>query len=143
MIETKTIHAVLTEANEKDSVEERIQVLQENDSKVLRFVLQMAFDDNVQTLLPDGEPPFNPVPKQDQVTLHAMESKLPSLFKYGPMSKAPATKVEMFFIDMLSKLKKEEANLLVYAKDKRLNVLFKKLTKNVVKKFFGDSVNIK
>lgn len=138
-----SIHQILKEVDSKVSKEEKLNVLRENDSRTLRYILQGAYDKNVQSLLPDGEPPYNTVDKKDQNDLYYYETDLPKLFKNGPMQSQPMTKVEMFFIGMLSKLSSEEAKILVLMKDQRLNSVYKKITKPVVKEFLADTVTIK
>ena len=133
----KSIHQILTEANSKVSKADKLKVLMENNSKTLQYILQGAYDKRVKCLLPDGEPPFNPVEKSKQVTLQAVEKDIPSLYKNGPMTKEPSVKVEMFFMQMLSKLTPEDAKIMVMAKDQRLQSIFKRLTKPVVKEFLA------
>ena len=102
----KAIYEVLEEVNAKNTNADKLEVLKENDSKALRYVLQAAFDDNVQTLLPDGEPPFNPIEESKQVTLNELADDIPKLFKFGPMHRAPATMVAFLFMKMLANLQK-------------------------------------
>lgn len=139
----KAIYEVLEEVNAKTANADKLEVLKENDSKALRYVLQAAFDDNVQTLLPDGEPPFNPIEESKQVTLHELVNDIPKLFKFGPMHRAPATKVEFLFMKMLANLQKKEAMVLVKMKDKNIQNMYKKITKPLVKEFLKDRVDIK
>lgn len=139
----KPISEVLDSVNKKNLKDEKMKVLKDNDSKALRFVLQAGYDDNVQTLLPDGEPPFNPVDEKEQVTLHELADDIPKLFKYGPLHNAPGTKVEMLFMKMLSSIQKDEAVVLVLMKDKMLQSHYKKLTKSLVKEFLSDKLTIK
>ena len=137
-----SVYDVLKEANTMTKKEDKLKVLRDNDTKALRYVLQASYDNNVQSILPDGEPPYTPKRDSD-LTLNAFESEIPKLFKHGPMSNEPITKVEFFFIDLLSKLQKEEAMVLIRMKDKLLQQMFKKLTKPIVREFLSDTVQIK
>lgn len=139
----KAIFEVLEEANAKVATEDRLAVLRENDSKALRYVLQAAFDDNVQVRLPDGEPPYNPIEESRQVTLHEMVDDIPKLFKFGPMHRAPAAKVEFLFMKMLANLQKKEAMILVKMKDKNIQSQYKRITKPIVKEYLKNYVTIK
>jgi hypothetical protein len=141
MNEIKEINQVLKEVDNKMKKEDKLKVLRDNDSKALRYILQANYDQNAQVLLPDGEPPFTPT--GENLTLNDVESEIPKIFKYGPMHKAPGTKVEFFFMGLLAKLKKEEAMVLVRAKDKILQQMYKKITKPVVAEFLSDTVKIK
>jgi hypothetical protein len=143
MSNNKSIPDILKEVNATASNEGKLEILQENDSKMLRYLLQASFDDNVQTLLPDGEPPYTPAPKDQQVTLYDLEADFPKLFKNGPMSKAPLIKVEQVFMGMLSKLSSEEGKVLILAKDKRLNSMYKRLKKPFIAEFLKSTVAIK
>ena len=138
----KSIHEILTEANSKTAKADKLKVLEENDSRMLRYILQASYDKNVICLLPDGEPPYTPVDKEQQTTLHSIEKDFPKLFKNGPMTGQPLTKVEFMFIGMLAGLKPEEAKVLVLAKDQRLNSMYKKITKPLVKEFLSSTVDI-
>ena len=142
MNSTKSIHSILKEVNSKLKKEEKMKVLEDNDSKTLRFILQAAYDKNVSSLLPEGEPPYNPVEKKKQLTLHAFVGDIPKLFKNGPMQGQPLTKVEMFFMNLLAALEPEEAKVLVLAKDQRLNSVYKRITKPLVKEFLDSTVKI-
>lgn len=139
----KAIHEVLEEVNAKTTNADKLEVLRENDSKTLRFVLQAAYDDKVQTLLPDGEPPYDPVESGKQVTLNELYDDIPKLYKYGPMHNAPGHKVEFLFMKMLANLQKKEAMVLVKMKDKNLQSLYKRITKPLVKEYLKDYVTIK
>lgn len=139
----KSIPDILKEANAKPSNEAKLEILQENDSKMLRYLLQASYDNNVQTLLPDGEPPYTPLPKDQQVTLYELEQDFPKIFKNGPMSKAPLTKIELMFIGMLSRLPQDEGKVLILAKDKRLESQYKRIRKPLVSEFLASTVKIK
>jgi hypothetical protein len=139
----KTVYEMLTKVNNKVAKADKLKVLEENDCRVLRYILQASYDDNVQSLLPDGEPPFTPVKKEEQQTMHAIENDIPKIFRNGPMQNETLTKVEVEFIRMLSILKSEEAKLLVLAKDKRVQSEFKRITKPVVQEFLASTVKIK
>ena len=142
-MENISVHDMLKAVNAKVAKKDKLDVLEKHDCRILRFILQANYDDNVQTILPDGEPPFNPVQKSEQTTLHAVESDLPSLFKNGPMQGHPLTEVEMLFMKMLGQLKPEEAKVLILAKDKRLQSMFKRITKPVVQEYLSEYVKIK
>ena len=140
--ELKLISAILDELETKTTKADKLDILKENDSKMLRFILQAAFDKNVQSILPDGEPPYSPGPKENQVSLYELEPDFPKLFKNGPMTKSPLVKVEMVFMNMLKSLSPKEAKILVLTKDQRLHSMYKRLTKPIVKEYLKDTVEI-
>jgi hypothetical protein len=139
----QTVYEMLKKVNNKVTKSDKLEVLEEHDCRILRFVLQASYDNNVQSLLPDGEPPFTPVEESQRQTLHAIEEDFPKIFKNGPMHNEPLTKVELVFMNMLSKLKSEEAKLLILAKDKQVQSEFKRITKPVVQEFLETTVKIK
>jgi len=139
----KPVYDMLKAVNAKVAKSDKLKVLEENDCRVLRYILQASYDDNVQSLLPDGEPPFTPVKKEERVTLHAIEKDIPKIFKNGPMHRESLTKVEVEFMNMLSQLETNEAKLLVLSKDKKIQSEFKRITKPVVQEFLESTVKIK
>ena len=136
------ITEILEKANDQHLLKDRVNVLKENDSKMLRYIMQASFDDNVQFLLPDGEPMFTPK-KTPTTNLEGLEADFPKLLKYGPWAKELRVRVERLFISMMENLPKDESALLVRIKDKKLGAFYKKLNKEVATEYLKDTVTIK
>ena len=101
---------------------EKIRILRENDSKILRELLRLNFDELAEFDLPEGDPPFkkSTEPEGMSFTTLSMEWKrLPKFMKGNSTNLAPMKK-EMLFVSLLESLDPVEANLLCEVKDKRL-----------------------
>ena len=94
------------------------------------------FDTSVISMLPDGDVPFTPndAPEGTQHTKLEKEARLLHHFFKGG-SNISQVKRETMFIQMLEGLHKDEANVLVLAKDKKLGKRWK-ITKQCVEEAF-------
>ena len=136
------VSEILALANKESSHAGALKILNDNDSTILRYVLQAAYDKNVISLLPDGEPPFTPEHDHKLVDLSYYQKQFFMFFKHGPGEKMSVLEREQMFIRMLETLKEDESRVLVAAKDQRMQLLYKKLTPQLIKKFFDGKVNI-
>lgn len=117
---------------------EKIAILKKNESPVLRGILRINFDPNVNMDLPEGEPPFRkevdrPIGFQ-QTTLHLEYRRL--YIWYDPTVKLPKLKKESLFIEMLEGLHYGEAEVIILAKDRKLQSKWKSLKEDVVREAF-------
>lgn len=125
------------------STKERVEVLQKNDSSLLREILRLNFDPAVVFDLPKGAPPFkrspHPVAMAD-TNLFAESRRLYLIIKDHP--KRPAgikrIQIENVFVQMLEGINGIEADMLVALKDKQLTKAYKGLTEAVVRQAFPD-----
>ena len=116
------ISEVLQKAHSAKTKAQKVKILQDNNTNALRSVLIANFDESVQSLLPDGEVPYqkNDAPLGTEHTVLEQEyRKLYLFFKGGSTIKQ--SQRENLFIQMLEGLSVEEAELLILVKDKALN----------------------
>ena len=88
----------------------------------LQYVLRWNFDRSIKSLLPEGEPPFDKE-RKDGDSPQALWSYLkmfPNFVDSAQGRQLPELKRENLFIEMLDALDLEEANVIVLAKDGKL-----------------------
>ena len=54
---------ILLDVKEAKSVGEKIKILQKNDSRELRGLLELTYDNRLTWALPEGNPPYQPLDK--------------------------------------------------------------------------------
>jgi hypothetical protein len=116
------LYEFLEKVSKLKTVKEKINALKTNDTKVVRTILQGAFDPSVVWLLPEGRPPFLPNQLVDQETVLIREinnNKLQYFIK-GFYDNLNAAKREQMFIQLLEKVDKHDAELLCSIKEKKL-----------------------
>lgn len=125
------IHKILEETSKMKSQSEKVEYLQKHaDNQVLLNIFRMAWNDNIQFSLPEGEPPYVPAAEPTS-SLYKINKHFGHFLKG---SKTPQLKKETLFIRLLEMLPPEEAKILVAVKDKKQP--YKGVTKAVVKKAF-------
>ena len=130
------MHEVLQKVSNAKTKAEKIKLLREYNTQALRSLLIINFDTSVISMLPDGDVPFkqNDAPEGTQHTKLEKEARLLHHFFKGG-SNISQVKRETMFIQMLEGLHKDEANVLVLAKDKKLGKRWK-ITKQCVEEAF-------
>ena len=116
------ISEVLQKVHSAKTKAQKVKILQDNNTNALRSILIANFDESVQSLLPEGEVPYqkNDAPLGTEHTVLEQEyRKLYLFFKGGSTIKQ--SQRENLFIQMLEGLSVEEAELLILVKDKALN----------------------
>ena len=116
------ISEVLQKVHSAKTKAQKVKILQDNNTNALRSVLIANFDESVQSLLPEGDVPYekNDAPLGTEHTVLEQEyRKLYLFFKGGSTIKQ--SQRENLFIQMLEGLSVEEAELLILVKDKALN----------------------
>ena len=133
------ISEILTKVNNAKDKAKKIQVLKQYDSPSLRMVLKGSFDPNIKWALPNGTPPYmaNEAPVGTEHTLLRNEAQRLWHFVEGADSTITKTQKETMYIQILEGLSKEEAQVLLDMKDKKLNKVYKGLSESVVKEAFG------
>ena len=130
------IYEFLKRVSELKSTKEKIATLKANDAKVLRTILQGAFDPSVIWLLPEGRPPFiqNQLVDQENVLIREITNNKILYFIKGFYDNLDPKKREAMFIQLLERVDKHDAELLVSIKDKKLP--FNGITLQIVKDAF-------
>ena len=112
----------LEKVSKLKTVKEKIAALKANDTKVLRTIMQGAFDPTVIWLLPEGKPPFlpNQLVDQEGVLIREIQNNKMHYFVKGFYDNLNQTKREQMFIELLERVDKHDAELLCAIKDKKL-----------------------
>lgn len=133
------LHEIFDKLAETKARKDKIQVLHDNNSLVLRDVLRGTFDETVQWNLPEGAPPF----ERDDAPIGYNHSniikqgkKLAYFAKGGPGDRLPQYKRERMFIECLEAVHPKDADILIWMKDKQLGKHYKGLTKKLVQEAF-------
>ena len=136
---TPSIAEVLKKVNNAKTKDKKIEILRKHDTDSLRMVIKSSFDPKIKWVLPEGAVPFKPndAPEGTEHTLLVQEAKRLWHFIEGADNQTPRMRKETMFIQMLEGLHKDEAEVLIVAKDKKLHQKFKGLSDNVVKTAFG------
>lgn len=133
----KHIPEILDEVNKAPTKAERVRLLQQNNVRPLRTILAMAFDKNIELDLPEGAPPFKRDEREpvglSSASLYTESRRLARTAKSDPL---PRMRKEMLFVQILEGIHWQEADLVVAAKDKQLEKLYKNITREVVRKAF-------
>ena len=131
-------HEIFTQVNNAKDKPKKIEVLRKYDSQGLRQLCKAAFDPSLVWEIPEGTPPFmqNDVPEGTDHTSLLDEARNLYLFIKGG-SNIPKVKKETLFIQMLEALHKDDAQVLIDIKDRKLNLTYKGLTENCVKEAFN------
>ena len=133
-----SFHEILTKVNNAKDKPKKLEVLKKYDTNELRMFLKGAFSEKLEWLLPEGSPPYTPneAPVGTEHTWLKQEVKRMFHFLKGGNPQLSQMKRDNMFIQMLEGLSKEEAELLIWAKDNELNKHYKGLTANLVKEAF-------
>jgi len=136
---TLTFHEILLKVNNAKDKPKKLKVLQHYDTAELRMVLKSAFDPKIEWLLPEERPPYqeNDAPEGTEHTYLKREARRLYHFIKGGNPNLSQNKREAMFVQILEGLTKEEADLLIAAKDKTLNKKYKGLTANLIKEAFN------
>ena len=131
------ISEVLQKVSNAKTKAAKIKILLDNNTNALRSLLIINFDESIESLIPEGEVPYNPndAPEGTEHTLLEKEYRKLYLFFKGGSSSLKQSQRENLFIQMLEGLSEGEAELLVLAKDKALNKKYR-LTRACVEEAF-------
>ena len=130
------ISEILQKAHNAKTKAEKIAILRENESQALKSIFIINYDESIVSLLPEGAPPFekNEAPMGTEHNVLEKEARLLHHFFKGG-SNIPGIRRESMLIQMLEGLHPDEANVVVLAKDKKLNKRYK-ITKACVSEAF-------
>ncbi len=147
---TPSYHEICTKVNNAKDKPAKIKVLKKHRTEGLEMFLKSALDSNIEWLVPEGDVPYiqNEAPEGTEHTQLARE-----IFKCHNFVKLnreyldlPAVignpqikqlQREQMFIQLLEGLHKDEARILIWAKDKEINKRFKGLNANTVREAYG------
>ena len=117
-----SIPQIFEEVEKAVTKESKIKVLRAYDHPVVRQILRMNFDPAIKVHLPEGEPPFK---KDTSVPAGYSETNLFAEFRrfyiwLDPNINLTKQRKEHLFIQMLEGIHWSEAELVCFAKDKKL-----------------------
>lgn len=130
----KGIGEIIKEVKDAKSVGEKIRILQREDNRELRGILELTYDNRLTWALPEGNPPYKPLDKSfDNQGMLYSEMRRMYIFLEGKSNVNQARR-EQLFIEILEQLDPDDAALLIEAKDRKI----KGVSKNVVKQAYDD-----
>ncbi len=112
---------ILTKVHRAKTKGDKVRILREEDCPALRQICKWNFDPKIESELPSGTPPFiaNEAPEgTEHMLLRTEGDKLYNFIKGA--QKHQSTVRERMFIRLLEGLHKDEAELLILCKDKKL-----------------------
>jgi hypothetical protein len=134
----KTYDAVFAEVEKASKKEDKIRILKENSSPVLKQILGLTYDPRVEWLLPEGNPPFTPLPDNaDAEITMGNASRQFYLFVQGNTDTQRNLKQirrEQLFIQLLESINPAETKVLLGMKNRKLP--YKGVTRKLVAEAF-------
>lgn len=126
----KSMGAILAEAASKLKKEARIKVLRDNNHPSFRIMLALALNPYVHWNLPEEDPAYTPneLEHDQESVLYAEMHRLylflkPNhIYKDRPPAGLDPRKRDILFIQLLEQVSREDAELLLAAKHKKLPV---------------------
>ena len=147
---------ILIKAHKAKVAADKIRILKEENCRALQQICQWAYNPTITSDLPEGTPPYveNDAPEgTEHMILRTEGDKLWHFVKtqinYGEVTKEEdkkykqanpklqATQRERMFIRLLEGLHKDEAELLINVKDKRLHQIYKGVSSEVIREAFN------
>ena len=138
-VRTPLISEILKKVNNAKAKPQKVKILQQHDSESLRTICKMSFDPMITSELPEGNPPFieNEAPDGTEHTKLSTEYKKLYRFCKGGDPNLQSMRREQLFVQLLEGLHKDEAQVVIQAKDKNLHRVYKGLSDAVVKEAFN------
>ena len=129
---------VLRKVSNAKTKKEKVDLLRKYNSTALRQLLIINFDESIVSMLPEGDVPYTPNDAPVGTDHSRLEQEYRGLYRFfkGGADKLPSLKRESMFVKLLEGLSSEEAELLVLAKDGRINDKYKRITKTVISEAF-------
>ena len=117
--------------------QQKINLLRQYDTGIVRFVLSLNFNPEFNLLLPEGKPPYRKLDKPIgyQTTTLLLEWRRMYIWQQ-PNINLSKTKKESLFIEMLEGLHESEAELLCAAKDGEMETVYKSITEDLVREAY-------
>jgi hypothetical protein len=134
----KLPHEIFTEL-EALPKPKRAAFLKENESFVLKTILQGAFNSKIALDLPEGEPPY----EKDQCPAGMSMARLSNTIKVlGKLvvgdTRLSKLQKEVTFVKLLEGVNEPDAQILIAMKDKTLGTLYPSLDVKLVQKVFPE-----
>ena len=136
---TPLMSEVLDKVAKAKTKKQKIELLRQNNTDALRMVLKSSFDPRIEWELPEGDVPYTPNEAPEGTEHNMLVHEARTLFHYikGGNPQLTQNRRENMFIQLLEGLHRDEAEIVVAAKDKGLHRKFKGLSSNVVREAFN------
>lgn len=139
------IHEILKTLNSIKSRTGQVEEFKKHaDNLALRYILQGAYDDRIQSYLPGGEPPpfvpYDMTKAEPPVSLNTEEKTIYNFFKYTFGEKQPRIQQERAFITLIESVDPEDADVMIRMLNKNIHEKYKRLTKAAVKEMLSEWV---
>lgn len=122
----KGLGEIIKEVKDAKSVNQKVKILQDNNSKELRGIFLLAYDNNVTWALPEGAPPYEPLDKSmDNQGMLFQEMRRMYVFLANGPQVAQARREQMF-VQLLEQVDPDDAKLLIEVKDRKIKGVSKK-----------------
>lgn len=130
----KGLYEILESIDKARGEAEKLRLLAKYSSPALKAIIGHAYDPNVKWALPDTDPPYKPMPKEnDQQGRLFTEIRRFYVFLEGTNNLKPH-KREQLFIELLESIDPDDAKLMCSIKNKKLP--FKSITPALIKKAY-------
>ena len=134
----KTYDAMFKAVEEAKTKAEKLKVLKENSSAVLKQILGLTYDPRVEWLLPTGEPPYTPLPNDAdaEITMQNASRQFYLFVKGNTDTQRNLKQVrrEQLFIQLLESVNPAEVKILIGMKERKLP--YKGVTRKLVAEAF-------
>ena len=143
-------HEIFAKVNNAKDKPKKIAVLRKHRNQALENFLMVAFNPDIEWMLPEGDVPYMPNDAPDGTEHTMLVNEAKSLHYYIKKLVFGTTdqwvfgntqindaRREMMFIQMLEGLSAAEAELVLQAKNRTLNKKYKGLNANTVREAFG------
>jgi hypothetical protein len=136
---TPLLSEVLKKVNNAKTKAKKVEILQKYDCDALRAIIKSSFDPNIEWVITEGEVPFKANDAEEGTEHTVLRREYKKLYRFikGGDDQLVGFKRENMFIQLLEGLHKDEAEIVISAKDKKLHQAFKGLSENVVKESFN------
>ena len=136
---TPLMSEVLDKVAKAKTKAKKIELLRQYNTDALRMVLKSSFDPRIEWDLPEGDVPYTPNEAPEGTEHNMLVHEARTLYHYikGGNPKLTQNRRENMFIQLLEGLHRDEAEIVVAAKDKGLHRKFKGLSSNVVREAFN------
>ena len=132
---------ILLDVKEAKSVGEKIKILQKNDSRELRGILELTYDNRLTWALPEGNPPYEPLDKSmDNQGMLYSEMRRMYVFLEGKANVSQARREQMF-VQILETVDPDDAKLHIEANDRKIKGCSKATVKQAFPDFLNDEAN--
>ena len=136
---TPLMSEVLDKVAKAKTKAKKIELLRQHNTDALRMVLKSSFDPRIEWDLPEGDVPYTPNEAPEGTEHNMLVHEARTLYHYikGGNPKLTQNRRENMFIQLLEGLHRDEAEIVVAAKDKGLHRKYKGLSSNVVREAFN------